>query len=223
MKLSRRKGRESDAVEEEVLHRRNRGGIVGYCWVATSGHEASSASIGYSGPAIPTTHLEANHPVRQPGQRGGQRVELRGPAGHCHLSWLQHDLLPDLQVWDAALHEQLPGPVRHFGSRPRPEDLLRPLLHEHHADNPHLDLRRRGRRDKPRHVDAPDQLPRRPSSTTCPPRYSGKTAITTTDPTLPLNPDLLVVETYAPGDQQYIHPGIIAGVEVVATSEPPRL
>jgi len=48
--------------------------------------------------------------------------------------------------------------------------------------------------------------------------YSGKTAITTTDPTLPLSPDLLVVETYAAGDQQYIHPGMIAGVEVVATS-----
>ena len=48
--------------------------------------------------------------------------------------------------------------------------------------------------------------------------YSGKTAITTTDPTLPLNPNLLVVETYAAGDQQYIHPGMIAGVEVVATS-----
>ncbi|MDA4131984.1 MAG: hypothetical protein OK454_02495, partial [Thaumarchaeota archaeon] len=48
--------------------------------------------------------------------------------------------------------------------------------------------------------------------------YSGKTAITTTDPTLPLSPDLLVVETYAAGDQQYIHSGMIAGVEVVATS-----
>jgi hypothetical protein len=48
--------------------------------------------------------------------------------------------------------------------------------------------------------------------------YSGKTAITTTDPSLPLAPDLLVVETYAASDQQYIHPGIIAGVEVVATS-----
>jgi len=48
--------------------------------------------------------------------------------------------------------------------------------------------------------------------------YSGKTAITTTDPTLPLSPGLLVVETYAPGDQQYIHHGMVAGVEVVATS-----
>jgi hypothetical protein len=48
--------------------------------------------------------------------------------------------------------------------------------------------------------------------------YSGKTAITTTDPALPLNPDVRVVETYAAGEQQYIHPGMIAGVEVVAAS-----
>lgn len=48
--------------------------------------------------------------------------------------------------------------------------------------------------------------------------FTGKTAITTTDPSLPLKPNLLVVETYAPGDEQYIHPGMIAGVEVVATS-----
>jgi hypothetical protein len=45
--------------------------------------------------------------------------------------------------------------------------------------------------------------------------YSGKTAITTYDFSLSLKPDLLVFETYAPGDQPYIHPGIIAGVEVV--------
>jgi len=45
--------------------------------------------------------------------------------------------------------------------------------------------------------------------------YSGKTAITTYDFSLTLKPDLLVFETYAPGDQPYIHPGIIAGVEVV--------
>ena len=44
--------------------------------------------------------------------------------------------------------------------------------------------------------------------------YSGKTAITTYDFSLSLKPDLLVFETYASGDQQYIHPGIIAGVEV---------
>ena len=48
--------------------------------------------------------------------------------------------------------------------------------------------------------------------------YSGKTAITTTYPSLPVSPDLLVVETYAPGDQQYIHHGMVAGVEVVASS-----
>ncbi|MDG7020800.1 MAG: hypothetical protein JRN23_02585 [Nitrososphaerota archaeon] len=48
--------------------------------------------------------------------------------------------------------------------------------------------------------------------------YPGRTAITTTDPTLPLTPDLLVLETYAPGDQQYIHHGMVAGVEVAATS-----
>ncbi|MDA4136467.1 MAG: hypothetical protein OK449_05675 [Thaumarchaeota archaeon] len=48
--------------------------------------------------------------------------------------------------------------------------------------------------------------------------YSGKTAITTTYPSLPVTPDLLVVETYAPSDQQYIHHGMIAGVEVVAAS-----
>jgi hypothetical protein len=45
--------------------------------------------------------------------------------------------------------------------------------------------------------------------------YSGKTAITTYDFNLTLKPDLLVFETYAAGDpQQYIRPGIIAGVEV---------
>lgn len=44
--------------------------------------------------------------------------------------------------------------------------------------------------------------------------YTGKTAITTFDFTLSLKPDLLVFETYASGDQQFIHPGIIAGVEV---------
>jgi hypothetical protein len=48
--------------------------------------------------------------------------------------------------------------------------------------------------------------------------YFGKTAITTTYPSLPVSPNLLVVETYAPADQQYIHPGMIGGVEVAATS-----
>jgi hypothetical protein len=44
--------------------------------------------------------------------------------------------------------------------------------------------------------------------------YTGKTAITTFNFTLPLKPDIMVLETYAPGDQQYIHPGIVASVEV---------
>jgi hypothetical protein len=44
--------------------------------------------------------------------------------------------------------------------------------------------------------------------------YAGKTAITTFNFTLSLKPDLMVFETYAPGDQQYIHPGIVASVEV---------
>jgi hypothetical protein len=44
--------------------------------------------------------------------------------------------------------------------------------------------------------------------------YSGKTAITTDDFALSLKPDLLVFETYSTADQQYIRPGIIAGVEV---------
>lgn len=44
--------------------------------------------------------------------------------------------------------------------------------------------------------------------------YTGKTAITTFDFSLTLKPDLLVFETYASADQQYIHPGIIASVEV---------
>ena len=48
--------------------------------------------------------------------------------------------------------------------------------------------------------------------------YSGRTAITTLDFTLPLRPDLLVLETYAPTDQPYIRPGIIASVEVAATA-----
>jgi hypothetical protein len=48
--------------------------------------------------------------------------------------------------------------------------------------------------------------------------YSGKVAITTTDFTLPLKPDLLVVETYGTGNDQYIHPGEIASVGVFATS-----
>jgi hypothetical protein len=48
--------------------------------------------------------------------------------------------------------------------------------------------------------------------------YSGKTAITTTNPTLLLNPGMLIVETYGAGNGQYIHHGIIASVGVFATS-----
>jgi hypothetical protein len=47
---------------------------------------------------------------------------------------------------------------------------------------------------------------------------TGKVAITTTDFTLPLSPDLLVLETYGSQYQSYIHPGIVAGVGVFATS-----
>ncbi len=48
--------------------------------------------------------------------------------------------------------------------------------------------------------------------------FSGSTAITTLDPGLSLKPNLLVVETYSASDRQYIHPGMVAGVEAVATS-----
>jgi hypothetical protein len=44
--------------------------------------------------------------------------------------------------------------------------------------------------------------------------YSGKTAVTSTDFTTTLRPDLLILETYGTAYDQYIHPGIIAGVEV---------
>jgi hypothetical protein len=38
--------------------------------------------------------------------------------------------------------------------------------------------------------------------------------------TLPLTPNLLVLETYGPQYQQFIHPGVVAGVEAVeATSK----
>lgn len=54
--------------------------------------------------------------------------------------------------------------------------------------------------------------------------YKGETAVTTTNFGTTLKPDLLVFETYAPQDQQYIHKGIIAGVEPLAlTSEPEYL
>ena len=51
--------------------------------------------------------------------------------------------------------------------------------------------------------------------------YSGVNAITSTDLTLPLSPDLLVLETYSPQIEQfsqYIHPGVIASVGVFATT-----
>jgi hypothetical protein len=44
-----------------------------------------------------------------------------------------------------------------------------------------------------------------------------KTAVTTTDMTSPLNPDLLILETYGQSMQQYIRPGIIGSVGVFAT------
>jgi len=47
--------------------------------------------------------------------------------------------------------------------------------------------------------------------------YSGKTAVTTTDMSSPLKPDLLVLETYVPALQPFIKLGIIGGVEVAAT------
>jgi len=47
---------------------------------------------------------------------------------------------------------------------------------------------------------------------------TGRVAITTTDFTLPLTPDLLVLETYGAGEQSYIHPGVIGSVGVFATT-----
>jgi hypothetical protein len=48
--------------------------------------------------------------------------------------------------------------------------------------------------------------------------YSGKTAVTSTDFTTTLKPDLLILETYGTGYDQYIRPGIIASVGVFTTS-----
>jgi len=45
-----------------------------------------------------------------------------------------------------------------------------------------------------------------------------QTAVTTTDMNSPLEPDLLVLETYGPAYQQYIRHGIIASVGVFAAS-----
>lgn len=47
---------------------------------------------------------------------------------------------------------------------------------------------------------------------------SGETAITTTDFSLPLSPDLLVLETYGIQYQRYIHPGVVGSVGVFATT-----
>jgi hypothetical protein len=46
--------------------------------------------------------------------------------------------------------------------------------------------------------------------------HEGRTAVTTTNLTSTLDPDLLILETYASSDQTYIHPGIIAAVEPLA-------
>jgi hypothetical protein len=48
--------------------------------------------------------------------------------------------------------------------------------------------------------------------------YSGKTAVTSTDFTTTLKPDLLILETYGTGYDQYIRPGIISSVGVFTTS-----
>jgi hypothetical protein len=46
--------------------------------------------------------------------------------------------------------------------------------------------------------------------------HEGKTAVTTTNMTCTLDPDLLILETYTPSDQAYIRSGIIAAVEPLA-------
>ena len=48
--------------------------------------------------------------------------------------------------------------------------------------------------------------------------YHGETAVTTTDMSSPLKPDLLILETYAPADQQFIKHGIVGSVGVFETS-----
>ncbi len=47
---------------------------------------------------------------------------------------------------------------------------------------------------------------------------TGQVAITTTDFSLSLKPDLLVLETYGTEYQSYIHPGVVGSVGVFATS-----
>lgn len=48
--------------------------------------------------------------------------------------------------------------------------------------------------------------------------FKGETAVTTTDMYSPLKPNLLVLETYGPGYQQYIRTGIVASVGVFTTT-----
>ena len=48
--------------------------------------------------------------------------------------------------------------------------------------------------------------------------YHGETAVTTTDMASPLKPDLLILETYGLGAQQYIRHGTVASVGVFATT-----
>ena len=48
--------------------------------------------------------------------------------------------------------------------------------------------------------------------------YHGETAVTTTNLSSPLKPDLLILETYGAGLDQYIKPGVIASVGVFTTS-----
>lgn len=48
--------------------------------------------------------------------------------------------------------------------------------------------------------------------------YGGKTAVTTTNFATTLRPDLLILETYASSDRQYIRSGIIAAVEPLTIS-----
>jgi len=48
--------------------------------------------------------------------------------------------------------------------------------------------------------------------------YSGTTAVTATDFSTGLRPDILVLETYGTGLDRYIHPGIIASVGVFTTA-----
>ena len=46
----------------------------------------------------------------------------------------------------------------------------------------------------------------------------GRTAVTTTNLTSGLTPDLLVIETYGPGTQAYVRSGVVGSVGVFATS-----